>query len=63
MRAICIPIAALFLAGCDDIDLDGFGGSQRYKEDFHFSYPLTAGGTLRVERFNGSVEISGWERV
>ena len=62
MRVLVLPLAALFLAGCDDIDLDGIGGSQRYREDFHFSYPLSSGGTVRLETFNGSVEISGWDK-
>ncbi len=62
MRAILVPLMAIFLAGCDEIDLGNIGGSDRYREDFHFSYPLTAGGSLRVENFNGSVEISGWDK-
>jgi hypothetical protein len=61
MRAICLPLVALFLAGCDDIDLN-LGGSDRYREDFHSSFPLPAGGSLRLENFNGSVEISGWDK-
>ena len=61
MRAICLPLLAIFLAGCDEINLD-IGGSDRYREDFHFSYPLTTGGTLRVDNFNGAVEISGWDK-
>jgi hypothetical protein len=62
MRAILLPLVAIFLAGCDDIDLGSIGGSDRYREDFHFSYPVSAGGSLRVETFNGSVEISGWDK-
>ena len=62
MRAICLPLLAIFLAGCDDFDLGNIGGSDRYREDFHFSYPLSTGGSLRLENFNGSVEISGWDK-
>ncbi len=62
MRAIVLPLLAIFLAGCDDFDLGNMGGSGRYREDFHFNYPLTAGGSLRIENFNGSVEISGWDK-
>lgn len=36
--------------------------SSRYREDFHYSYPQTAGGRLSVENFNGSVEITGWDQ-
>ena len=51
--------AGLFvLAGCE---FDGdFGGFERYHEDFHYSYPLKAGGRLSVDGFNGSVEVSVW---
>src|SRR5580658_3520868 len=62
MRAIFLPVLAVFLAGCDGIDLGNIGSSDRYREDFHFSYPLSAGGSLRLENFNGSVEISGWDK-
>jgi hypothetical protein len=61
MRAICLPLLAIFLAGCDDMDLN-IGGSDRYREDFHFSYPLSAGGSLRLDTFNGAVEISSWDK-
>ncbi len=62
LRAMCLPLLAIFLAGCDEIDLGSVGGSDRYREDFHFSYPLSSGGTLRLDNFNGSVEISGWDK-
>jgi DUF4097 and DUF4098 domain-containing protein YvlB len=68
MRAILLPVLAIFLAGCDGIDLnigDGDGRfitGQRYREDFHFSFPLSDGGSLRLENMNGSVEISGWDK-
>ena len=62
MRAIILPLLTIFLAGCDEIDLGNIGGSDRYREDFHFSYPLSSGGSLRLDNFNGSVEISGWDK-
>jgi len=62
MRGIVLPLMAIFLAGCDDFDLGNIGGSDRYREDFHYSYPLSTGGSLRLENFNGSVEISGWDK-
>jgi hypothetical protein len=61
MRAILLPLLAIFLAGCDDMDLN-IGGSDRYREDFHFSFPLSAGGSLRLDSFNGAVEISSWDK-
>ena len=33
-----------------------------YHEDFHYSYPQTAGGRLNVENFNGSIEVTGWDQ-
>src|SRR5260370_16368767 len=36
--------------------------SSRYREDFHYSYPQTAGGSLSVQNFNGSVEVIGWDQ-
>jgi len=62
MRAIILPLLAMFLAGCDDMDLNIGISDHRYREDFHSSYPLSAGGTVRLETFNGSVEISGWDK-
>jgi hypothetical protein len=63
MRAkLILPAIAaglVVLAGCDIEDLGGF---ERYHEDFHYSYPLKAGGRLRVEGFNGSVEVSVWDQ-
>ena len=58
---LSLPAVLIFsLTGC--IDFADFSESDRYKEDFHFSYPLSAGGTLSLENANGSVEISGWEK-
>jgi hypothetical protein len=49
----------LFLQGCDEI-LDGAWNS--VQEDFHYSYPLKAGGRLEVENQNGPIDISGWDQ-
>src|ERR1017187_1509562 len=54
-----IAAGLIVLAGCDFEDMGGF---ERYHEDFHFSYPLKAGGRLNVESFNGSVEVSVWDQ-
>src|SRR6185369_2665183 len=58
-----IPLIAAglcVLTGCCLEDLGAFGGSERYTEDFHHSYPLQAGGRLTIENFNGAIEISSW---
>jgi len=63
MRAkLLLPILAaalLCLAACD---FEDFGGFERYRQDFHYAYPLKSGGRLLVETFNGSVEVSGWDQ-
>ncbi len=55
---VFLVIPLLFLAACDFEDFDG----QRYKEDFHHSYDLKPGGRLEMENFNGSIELTGWDR-
>ncbi|MFB3827526.1 MAG: DUF4097 domain-containing protein [Bryobacteraceae bacterium] len=50
----------LTLTGCDLCDLVDAGGGGRYTQDFHYSYPLAAGGRVSLEGFNGPVEISAW---
>ncbi len=63
MRAkLILPAIAaglVVLAGCD---IEELGGFERYHEDFHYNYPLKAGGRLSVDGFNGSVEVSVWEQ-
>ena len=63
-RRILIALAAvaLLLTGCDIEDMGSWGSSDRFKEDFHYSYPLKAGGTLSIDNFNGSIEIISWEK-
>jgi DUF4097 and DUF4098 domain-containing protein YvlB len=59
--ALSLAAGMLGFAGCDIEDLD-IGGSQRYTQDFHYSYALEPGGRLSVENSNGSIEISGWDQ-
>src|SRR5579864_6367151 len=59
IRWICLFLVVVFLAACDDWD---FEGADRYRQDFHFSYPLAAGSSMQLENSNGSVEISGWDK-
>ncbi len=63
MRArFLLPVLApalLVLAACDFEDFESVG---RYNRDFHYNYPMHAGGRLEVETFNGSVDISGWDQ-
>jgi DUF4097 and DUF4098 domain-containing protein YvlB len=38
------------------------GDSQAFKEDFHQSLAMQAGGKLSIENFNGSIQVSGWDQ-
>jgi len=58
---LALPVA-LGLVGLVGCDIEDFGNSQRYSQDFHYNYPMKAGGRLSLETFNGSVEISGWDQ-
>jgi DUF4097 and DUF4098 domain-containing protein YvlB len=51
--------ALLLLCGCE---LENFLDSDRYREDFLYTYDLKPGGRLTLENFNGSVEILSWEK-
>jgi len=52
--------AILLIASCQAFDWPWEDG--HYREDFHYSYPLSSGGQLTLENSNGGVEISGWDR-
>jgi hypothetical protein len=62
IRVLFLTVLPLTLVSCIDIEGFNFGNSQRFKEDFHSSYPLQPGGRISLENMNGSVEISGWEK-
>lgn len=49
--------ATAFVSGCG-----AMGGFDNVKQDFHYSYPLAAGGDLHLDNSNGSVQISGWDK-
>ncbi len=51
-----LPI--FLLAACDEFS---FGDSERFQEDFHYTYPLASDGRISLETMNGSVEISTWD--
>ncbi len=61
LLVLSVTAGLLGFVGCDIEDLD-IGGSERYTQDFHYSYPLQPGGRLSVDNSNGSVEISGWDQ-
>jgi len=51
----------LLLGGCEFDPGDWGGPSDRYKEAFRSSHKLPAGGSVSVEGFNGSIEVTGGE--
>jgi DUF4097 and DUF4098 domain-containing protein YvlB len=59
LRSAAVIAPVLFLTACDEMWV---GSSDRYKQDFHYSYPLAAGGRLSLENLNGSIEIYPWEK-
>ncbi len=54
-----VAAGLLTFTACDFDDLQDLG---RFTSDFHYSYPLHAGGRLSIETFNGSIEVSGWDQ-
>src|SRR5579864_6042747 len=61
-NALFLTAIAILLTGCDPDEWGSFGDSHAYEKDFHYSYALKPGGRLAVENFNGSVEITGWDK-
>jgi hypothetical protein len=53
-----VTACVISLPGCYLDDL----GPWRVTRDFHYSYPLKAGGKLSIETFNGSVDVTGWDQ-
>lgn len=60
VRVLALACTTLLLAACGDVVL-GFSGDE-HREDFHYTYSLSAGGKITVENYNGSVDISGWDQ-
>jgi hypothetical protein len=59
MRGFFVLASILLLTGCD---IEDFGSSESYSADFHYNYPLKAGGRVSLDNFNGAVEITGWDQ-
>ena len=59
---LLIPVLAVLSLGSGGCYIGDFGDGMRYHRDFHYSFPLAAGGRVSVETFNGSVEITGWDQ-
>jgi len=56
-RALLGTLCALFFA------VQGHASDRgNYSEEFHQTYPLSAGGRVELENINGAVHITGWDR-
>jgi putative adhesin len=56
---LTLASAGVFQSSCVVGD---WGDTGRFREDFHYSWPLDSGARLTVETQNGSVEISAWDK-
>ena len=59
-RAAGLAAAALLFTACED--WGDWGDSNRFKEDFHESHPLKAGGKVTLESSNGGIDVIGWDQ-
>jgi hypothetical protein len=59
MRYLPLLATSLLLTGCIDFD---HGSSDRFQEDFHYSYDLQPNGRVIAEGFNGKIEVVGWDQ-
>ncbi len=57
LRALLSGLVVL-LTGCH-VD---FGDGERFHEDFHSTHKIQPGGHLSIDNYNGSIEISTWEK-
>jgi hypothetical protein len=60
LRIVAPVIVAVLFLGCDIEDIAA--SSAKFKEDFQHSYEMSPGGRVSVESFNGSIEVTGWDR-
>ena len=64
MRINVLALAALAVLPAQvACDFDSLAeSSERFREDFQYSYNLKPGGKISVDNFNGPVEIMSWEK-
>ena len=56
---LCAVSAIGLLCGCY---IGDWGDSDAFREDFHSTHPLEAGGRVSVESFNGPIEVAAWDQ-
>jgi DUF4097 and DUF4098 domain-containing protein YvlB len=59
---VCWGLPAILVFGLAGCDIEDFGPSNRFQENFTHTYALKSGGRVSVEGFNGSIEVFGWDR-
>lgn len=59
--ASMLSAGCLALAGCE-FDPVAWAESDRYKEEFTQEHKLASGGRVSIEGFNGSIDVTGWDR-
>jgi DUF4097 and DUF4098 domain-containing protein YvlB len=59
---LLIPVLAAASLGSGGCYIGDFNGGMRYHRDFHYSFPISAGGRVDVETFNGGIEITPWDQ-
>jgi len=59
---LLIPVLAAASLGSGGCYIGDFNGGMRYHRDFHYSFPIAAGGRVDVETFNGGIDITPWDQ-
>lgn len=59
-RWLALVVATTAMTGC--IYVGDWGDANAYRQDFHSTHPMNAGGRVSVESFNGSIDVIGWEQ-
>jgi hypothetical protein len=54
LGVLCVPLLAAAQGNASD--------KGRYTEEFHQTYPLTAGGRIELDNINGAVHITAWDQ-
>ncbi len=55
---LTLALAGVFLSSC----VGDWNDTGRFREDFHYSWPLDAGAQVSVESQNGAIEITAWDQ-
>ena len=59
---LSLPLLGVMGALCGCVYVGDWGDSDAFRQDFHSTHPLEAGGKVSVESFNGPIEVAGWDQ-